>query len=67
MKKLKQYTPYIVTAVVVIMMVVALLSIKPDPLDQFVTHRTCDFVEWGDFHAFACVDGFTGRFSPLAP
>ena len=56
-------------AVVVTLIIVAVIAItnQPDPLAQFVTQRTCDFVDWGEFQAFACTDGFVGTFAPLAP
>uniref|UniRef100_A0A6H1ZB07 Uncharacterized protein n=1 Tax=viral metagenome TaxID=1070528 RepID=A0A6H1ZB07_9ZZZZ len=68
MKKIKQYIPYTFLAAVIIVVIVVLLArTEPGPLDQFITRRTCDFVEWADFKAFACTDGFTGRYSPLVP
>lgn len=39
----------------------------PDPLAQFITQRTCSFVDWDDFQAFACTDGFIGKYVPLEP
>jgi flagellar basal body-associated protein FliL len=64
------------TAIVIVLVVLALVVVvyglwtiesAPDPLAQFIVKRSCSFVEWGDFHAFACTDGFVGSFAPLAP
>jgi hypothetical protein len=69
MKKMPVRLIVIIAVAFALISVVAVVVIvnQPDPLDQFITQRTCSFVDWGEFQAFACADGFMGTFAPLAP
>jgi len=56
-----------VVAVIVLMVVVEVLNVSqpPDPLAQFITHRQCSFIEFGDLHAAACTDGTQWTVGPF--
>ena len=68
-KKLKLNNVILIALIVVVLFatVFALFLTTPDPLAQFITQRTCSFVDWDDFQAFACTDGFMGKYIPLEP
>ena len=71
MKKLKLNNAILIALIAVVLLAIGfviVLSITPDPLAEYITRYTnCKFVDWGDFHAFACEGGFEGMYIPLEP
>ncbi len=53
--------------IIVFVLVVIYFTQPSNLLAQYITHRTCDFIEFGELHAAVCTDGSQWSVSPFLP